>query len=358
MTDNKISTIDNLKRCAEGNCGDYALSYSAYCHRHTQNVEEWCRLLLQNVCTTEPAPPEQLFLFSINASGTNLRTANLPGAELTRADLSSSCLARANLAGANLSESNLHHTDFLGANLSNVDFFGADLRSAIFTDADLSGAKFHEADLTGADFRGARNLDKAFLHKARLSGTMIDHEIFATAEENIGDLIAAESVYREWKSNFDRSGDFKKADAADLSANKVQLRSLYNQALFNLNNLYPEQLSGGRAATRKLFKKYGRYSRTKYIKYLKKRFWDLFFGFGHKPLRLAWWSVIWVAIWTLLNHVVGYTDSLYFNFRRALYGFLGVGGDSPYMSFVFAEAIGGIFIFASFIYILLRRIVR
>jgi uncharacterized protein YjbI with pentapeptide repeats len=109
-----------------------------------------------------------------NLSSTDLSKSNLSGAKLSGADLSSANMSNANLSGAKLSDTKLFLANLSSLDLSSTDLSGADLSSANLSSANLSGANLSFKDLSSANLSGA-NLSGANLSGANLSGADLVH---------------------------------------------------------------------------------------------------------------------------------------------------------------------------------------
>jgi len=138
-------------------------------------------------------------LDSVNLRGAYLREANLWGADLFKADLRDANLWGADLEKADLREADLVGADLGGANLMEAELVRADLREADLRDANLRrinlrgadlekanlvGAVLRRADLREAVLRGANNLTREQLCRAKtLYHALLDDDLREQVEK-------------------------------------------------------------------------------------------------------------------------------------------------------------------------------
>ena len=81
-----------------------------------------------------------------------------------------------------------------------------------------------------------------------------------------------------------------KAQANALYLEKCLMRkSLFNQALYDLKNMYPEQLEKSIFCNYDLMQRYGRFNSKRFVKYLFSWFSWILSGYGKRPLRFLFW---------------------------------------------------------------------
>ena len=114
----------------------------------------------------------------------DLRDANLWGADLEKADLREADLVGADLGGANLMEAELVRADLREADLRDANLRRINLRGADLEKANLVGAVLRRADLREAVLRGANNLTREQLCRAKtLYHALLDDDLREQVEK-------------------------------------------------------------------------------------------------------------------------------------------------------------------------------
>lgn len=103
----------------------------------------------------------------IEATGADLRSANLSGAHLSGAILTSARLQALQATGADFRNALMRGTNLQGAIAIGANFGGSDLSDARLEAADLSGSNFNDAILTAAQMAGT------IFNGASMSGTQM-----------------------------------------------------------------------------------------------------------------------------------------------------------------------------------------
>lgn len=255
--------------------------------------------------------------------GANLQKASfagayLQGARFKRAHLDSACFRLATLTGAHLDTATL---DF--ARLDN-----ADLSYASFKMSDLSYAELDTATCMYADFRGCRlhethmirtklyyaNLERAEFFGAILRGACLSaatvrdadffHAQFDTTQVQFTKLDEAKIRYIVWGDNLHRryyTGDEEELDTLT-GARRASSEQIVEDTYRDLESYYRKE---GLLEIASQFhfrlnevvtKNYSSWNPLKVLRYV---FLQVSYGYGTYPVRLVWWSLIVVLLFTL-----------------------------------------------------------
>jgi len=310
----KISRVDNIKRCDYKDCKKQALSLSLYCWKHIKsqgeyrnNIQEWAR------------------------SGKSMEKFILTDADLSNIDLKGVKLSGAWLFRTNLSRSNLQ-----GSNLSGARLWRADFSVAMLLFADLNEARLNFANLTGAKGLTKKNFKEEL-----------------TIEEKKDNLAFKES-YLTVKNYFIQSGRYDDASWAAFKERTLERITLYNA-------IKKKGIKGLRY--RAWWKTLGKWFGSKIF--------NILCGYGEKPLFAVRTSVVIVIFLSIIYYIfkwiqaypmekLHFLDYLYFSI--VTFTTLGYGDIRP-LAVPWArlvssmEAFMGAFMIALFVWTMARRYV-
>lgn len=238
------------------------------------------------------------------------KAANLEGAWFER-----SLLRRANLARTNLRGARFYHADLRDATLFAADAEGADFRETNLTNADLYSASMRQCRLIGADLTGANlllaNLDGAELTADSLGAGLIQEDARSYREyagrwyiqPAVGRAHAAShlpvryaearEIYLHLKNAFLSSGRYDDAGWAYFKERQAERRSF---SPTTARAHYRDQVRSGKspAAARWLA------FHCRYLLRLAASLAnELLTGYGERPLRVVFWSLVTVAIFPI-----------------------------------------------------------
>jgi len=278
----------------------------------------------------ENAELQKAILRGANLQGADLTEANLEGADLTEANLQNATLTRANLQVAILIDANLQdvraheadlrEADLTEANLQDAIFTKANLQTAILLNADLQRVTVLEADLIQADLRLAKlqdavlreadlahvnlymaklqradlrfaHLQSANLYRAYFDSTYL-FQVNLGAAKNIRYIIWGDSVKNRYVI-----GEEKVADSTNSDEDFRKARNTYR----DLKSFYEKELID---EVSREFHFRENVVKTKlspwYLKAFRVPFLEWTYGYGSRSIRLLWYSLIVIGLFTLL----------------------------------------------------------
>lgn len=265
------------------------------------------------------------------------------------------CLKRGELEDINL----VHHgskqgydlrfTDFYRANLRNAHLFHADLRHSSLMKADLRGANLHFANLEGANLLGTR-FDEARLENVHW-GHYVHQEQLAYKAKDLAvrqDYFEqAEDIYRHLRRVLENRGLF---ETAGYFFRREMVVRRYQMPLFSVSRFVSKVV-------------------------------DLFCGYGERPMRVIFFSIVLILSFAVLFFLNGVNDDgqlLQLDIEKSLseniYSFinaiyfsvvtfttLGYGDITPIglsRFFAAAEAFMGSFTLALFVVVFVKKMTR
>jgi len=281
------------KTCQYEDCPHPTEQFHEYCRWHTASVDKsrddtvktQLEEMVRNRQSLRGFQLSRARLEGANLMNANLEEANLIGAHLERANLSLARLDKADLSTAHLQEAYL-----LGASLKNADLTGARLEGV-----DLSGAKLHNTLLFKA------KLFNTHLDLDSLEGTLpqkkgkvrqmlrhLWHETLSgkhTIDEKTGDYHYARHIYRMLKNNARSLGDNEDISWAYLKEKQNERRAYFH----GLRCYHPAlQQQAGWQKWLKVVALGAKYA----VKYVSSFIFNLLYGYGERPWRIAGWGII------------------------------------------------------------------
>ncbi len=208
-----------------------------------------------------------------------LQGANLQGADLQNANLKLAHLEKANLQGAylwyaNLQGANLQETILQGAKLWHANLQGAILRHTNLKEADLFTVRFDTTDLWLTNLGEAQNIRDIVWGDSHHDRYLIYGEIIGDTVTNVSHreeaFRHAENSYRDLKSLYKKEGMEEVANEFNFRENEVKT---------------------------KRFTWYHSPPNNRILRYF---FLNLTYGYGSKPFRLFWYSLVIVVVFALI----------------------------------------------------------
>ena len=281
------------KTCGYEDCPHPAEQFHELCRWHAASVDK-------SRDDTVKRQLEEMVRQGQSLRGFQLSQARLDGANLMLAQLEDAKLIGAHLEKANLSGARLNKADLSTAHLQEAYMLGASLN-----DADLTGARLEGTDLSGAKLHNTQ------LFKTKLFNTHIDPDSLVGAlptkggrgrqmlrrfwhetllgkhisEEKEGDFHYARYIYRMLKNNARSLGDNE-----DVSWAYFKEKQNERRAYFHWLRCYHKELrqeDGWRKWARIVG--WGAKYRFKYESSL---FFNLLYGYGERPWRIAGWGLV------------------------------------------------------------------
>lgn len=228
-------------------------------------------------------------LTETDMQGVYLRGADLQGAKMDAANLQGASLESAKLQGADLPRAILRDANLAYANLEGADLSGADLRHAQVTNAILRQANLRDIKMPAAALREA-NLQEADLFQAVLDSTYLYQVQLGTAK-NIRDVRWGDSLENRYfigeEIAMKTAEDFRRAEIT-----YRDLKTLYRRELLDdiANEFHFRE-------NEVITKSYPWYSPLHIFRLL---FLKWTFGYGSRPVWLAWYSLVVVVGFSLI----------------------------------------------------------
>ena len=185
-------------------------------------------------------------------------------------DLRGKSFANEDLSGAEFKGSILKNCNFSGCDLSFANFSGADLYKADFTNSRLYVTLFRGTDLTRANFNGA-DLYGIKLFDADITDVQFD-KIISTERKakSPKDYERAAEVYNILKRVIKEHGEYG-----------IAAHYYYRQRVCKRNS------------------KHNRFARVFELIFL-----DWFIGYGEKPVRSIYWSMLWILLFSITYLII------------------------------------------------------
>lgn len=242
--------------------------------------------------------------------------ADLEGAWFERSNLQRANFGRANLEGAHFYHSDLTEASFWAANprgadfrkaiLSRADFYGTVLEDCRFTDARLEGANLLSADLQGATL-SAESLGPRLLQESAPDYrgyyeswyvSSIVREKYATRHLKIRYKEASE-IYLSLKNAFLNLGRYDDASWAYFKERQMERKQ---HSPLCVREHYGDALpANGKSPLRQR----GVFRVSYTLKWLALLASELLIGYGERPWRVAFWSLILVLVFPFLYWLSG-----------------------------------------------------
>jgi uncharacterized protein YjbI with pentapeptide repeats len=237
--------------------------------------------------------------FGAKLEGAILTEANLQGANLRNADLRNAKLEDADLRGASLESAKLNDASLTGANLSHANLLHTSLEGADLTSADLRHASIISANLKRTDLHNVR-MSSAVLQQAELQDADVFQVVFDSTylyqaqlgqAKNIRDIRWGDSLESRYfigeEIAMKTAEDFRRAEITyrDLKMiyRKELMDDIANEFHFRENEV--------------ITKSYPAYSPVRLFRLL---FLKWTFGYGSRPVWLAWYSAVVVTGFSLI----------------------------------------------------------
>lgn len=239
------------------------------------------------------------------------QSANLEGAWLERSNLQRANFGRANLRGAHFYHSDLTEStfwaanaegaDFRKANLSRADLYSTVLENCRFTDAQLAGVNLHLADLQdttlSAESLGSRILQENASgyreYYERWYVSPIVREKYASRHLRVR-YRESKEIYLSLKNAFLNSGRYDDASWAYFKERQMERKSY---SPFCAREHHSDELS----ANSKFLSRQRWAFHIKYtLKWLASLASELLIGYGERPLRVVFWSLIIILVFPFL----------------------------------------------------------
>jgi len=235
------------------------------------------------------------------------QSANLEGAWLERSNLQRANFGRANLKGAHFYHSDLTEStfwaastegaDFRKANLSRADLYSTVLENCRFADAQLAGVNLHLADLQGATL-SAESLGSRILQEnetdyreyyERWYVSSIVGEKYASRHLKVR-YKESKEIYLSLKNAFLNSGRYDDASWAYFKERQMERKSY---SPFCVREHYSDELpANSKFLSRQRWAFHIKYT----LKWLASLASELLIGYGERPLRVVFWSLIIIRV--------------------------------------------------------------
>ncbi|HAA53493.1 MAG TPA: hypothetical protein DCE42_01985 [Myxococcales bacterium] len=258
---------------------------------------------------------------------------------------------RVDLGGVHFRDLNFWSCNFEDVNLKNATFERCTLSVSNFVDAYLRGCQFIDCDLTGVSFTRCNLVRATFLRTTmrfvswEQSKVDIRHFPKKLEEERRKDWFAAAEIYKALRLNLHSVGDEQGASWA-----------MYRQCVMNRKELFKKRL---------------------YKRWVISWMLNLFWGYGEKPSRLFWFSMVMCICcacgyfafglsleqdcgpgWSSVEPFVYFVNCLYFSF--VTFTTLGYGDiapcSMPSRMLATLEAFTGVFIMGLFVTANVRKL--
>jgi len=289
-------------------------------------------------------------MVSANLSGASMIEANLTNADMTGVDLSYASLKMANLAGTILLEANLAEADLSSAEIDDkTKFDPTSLKGANCSNVQFEHRNFiHCDDAVDVDFSGCK-FQKVYFHSAILGKLMIrekayewgllkkqgsrsnhvprNFELSTSEDEKYEGILKSEDeaelryshladvvylagyTYLNLKANWQDIGYYDDASWASIREKECERKTAYALILSEKNRELDDKQRAKFNNLRPITR--AKFLWTNFWKWIGYSIFNALCQYGENPLRLAYWAIVLIVLFSFLYPVTGVNATVY-----------------------------------------------